>query len=170
MSEDRGTIRPATEFEANGSSGVLRSAWPWRSLHIVVPLFFIFRVLATDIAGVVTNDSLGYMSRASSEPFGAVVMAMNQLIQQLISSGEKERRIWKERIEDALGVESELPIVSRIIPELKMLLNVDDNDIATDDADGDGCHDRNQAMAAGCCFAGHACPLLLPTSVDGLSA
>ncbi len=47
--------------------------------------FFVARLLAADIAGVVTNDSLGYLSRAASDPFGEglIVQGYRQVAQPL---------------------------------------------------------------------------------------
>ena len=51
----------------------------------VLAAFFTARLLAADIAGVVTNDSLGYLSRASSDVFanGLVVQGYRQVAQPL---------------------------------------------------------------------------------------
>lgn len=67
------------EGDANDRPGKQR----W--IDFIVPLFFLARILATDIAGVVTNDSLGYFSRAASEPFGEglVVQGYRQIAQPL---------------------------------------------------------------------------------------
>lgn len=49
----------------------------------ILSTFFTARLLAADIAGIVTNDSLGYLSRASSAPFGEglVVQGYRQVAQ-----------------------------------------------------------------------------------------
>lgn len=84
------------EFEQDLGQGIVAddvgpdrepSRWQgWRKrVPLLVPTFFIARVFATDIAGVVTNDSLGYFTRAASNPFGEglVVQGYRQVAQPL---------------------------------------------------------------------------------------
>lgn len=70
--------------EIDGTEDIGWRSWRQRA-HLLVPLFFVARVLATDVAGVVTNDSLGYFSRASEDTFGEglVVQGYRQIAQPL---------------------------------------------------------------------------------------
>jgi len=56
-----------------------------RIAKVLVPAFFVARVLAVDLAGVVTNDSIGYFARAADDPFGQglIVQGYRQVAQAL---------------------------------------------------------------------------------------
>jgi hypothetical protein len=81
---DVDTMTESTVDDSSDDVGLSSARWRSR-LGLLVPAFFVARVLATDTAGIVTNDSLGYFSRAASNPFGEglVVQGYRQVAQPL---------------------------------------------------------------------------------------